>query len=244
MSHTRLTSDLHTPHHERHQAIRWLLVSAVLTVFLWQIPFGNYLLYPFTILSTWFHEMGHGLSALVLGGRFHQLLIFANGSGIATHSGGFFFSQPFVAAGGLLGPPLAGSFFILAGARSRLSRWVLVALGAALLLSTLIWVRTVFGWVILPLLGLALVTLARRASDGLAQMGVQFLGVQACIGTFRQLDYLFMNRIQIGGRAMYSDTGQIAQSLLLPYWVWGSVIAALSCILLLTSIRLAYGKKA
>jgi hypothetical protein len=244
MSYTRLASNLQEPHQERRQAIRWLLVSAVLTVFLWQIPFGNYLLYPFTILSTWFHEMGHGLSALVLGGRFHQLLIFANGSGIATHSGGFFFSRPFVAAGGLLGPPLAGAFFILAGARSRLSRWVLAALAAALLLSTLIWVRTVFGWVMLPLLGLVLLLLARQASDGLSQMAVQFLGVQACIGTFRQLDYLFMNRIQISGRVMYSDTGQIAQSLWLPYWVWGGLIAGVSCLLLLTSIQLAYGKKA
>ena len=228
--------------HSRKAAIRWLLVSALLTVFLWQIPFGNYLLYPFTILATWFHEMGHGMTALLLGGKFHSLLIYPNGSGIATHSGGPLFATPFVSAGGLLGPPIAGAFFILAGSKRQTSRTVLSGLGLALLLSTLIWVRTPFGWVILPLLGAALLLTSAKGGEDLQQMGVQFLGVQACIGTFRQLDYLFMNRINLGGRAMYSDTGQIAQYFLLPYWFWGSLIAVLSFVLLLGSVKLAYGK--
>lgn len=227
---------------QRKQAIRWLWVSGLLTIFLWQIPFGNYLLYPFTILATWFHEMGHGLMAMLLGGKFHTLLIFPNGSGLAYHSEGFAFSRPLVAAAGLMGPPLAGALFILAGTRQRAAPWVLRGLGLALLLSTLIWVRSAFGWFILPLLGFALLLLAHKVSASLQQMGVQFLGVQACVATFRQLDYLFMNRIPMGGRIMYSDTGQIAQSLLLPYWVWGVLIALASFALLWGSIRWAYGK--
>jgi hypothetical protein len=31
-----------------------LIAVAVFTVVLWQIPGGNYILYPFTILATWF----------------------------------------------------------------------------------------------------------------------------------------------------------------------------------------------
>jgi hypothetical protein len=228
---------------ERSIAIRWLMVSGLLTVFLWQIPFGNYFLYPFTILATWFHEMGHGMTALLLGGHFHHLEIFSNGSGVAYHSGGVFFARPFVAAGGLLGPPIAGAFFILAGSRPQLSRWVLGGLSTALLLSTLIWVRSPFGWVILPLLGIGLWILSQKGSAGAQQMTVQFLGVQACLGTFRQLDYLFMNQINMGGKIMYSDTAQIAQSLLLPYWFWGSLIALFSFVLLIGSVRMAYGKK-
>jgi hypothetical protein len=38
-----------------------LALAAATTVVLWQFAAGRYLLYPFTILATWFHEMGHGL---------------------------------------------------------------------------------------------------------------------------------------------------------------------------------------
>ncbi|MCX7595352.1 MAG: M50 family metallopeptidase, partial [Fischerella sp.] len=69
----------------------WLIVAAIVTIGLWQLPAGNYILYPFSILATWFHEMGHGLMALLLGGNFQQLQIFPDGSGVATYSysGGF-----------------------------------------------------------------------------------------------------------------------------------------------------------
>ena len=49
-----------------------LIIAAALVLFLPQLPLGNYLLYPFAILTTWFHEMGHGLTALLLGWQFDQ----------------------------------------------------------------------------------------------------------------------------------------------------------------------------
>lgn len=52
------------------QSVIWLVAAAGLTVLLWRFPWGNYLLYPFTLLATWFHEMGHGLTALLLGESF------------------------------------------------------------------------------------------------------------------------------------------------------------------------------
>ena len=93
-----------------------LIAAAVLTVVLWQIPGGNYILYPFTILATWFHEMAHGLTALLLGGRFTKLLIFSDGSGAAYYSGPLLlgtFGQVLVAAAGPMGPPVAGAALIL-----------------------------------------------------------------------------------------------------------------------------------
>ena len=65
----------------------WLLVGLALALLIiWQLPGGDYFIYPFTILSTWFHEMGHGLMAWALGGTFLRLEIFQNGSGLATYS--------------------------------------------------------------------------------------------------------------------------------------------------------------
>lgn len=127
----------------RRRRVPWLAVAALITVILWQMPFGGLLLYPFTILATWFHEMGHGLTAMLLGGSFKQLLIYPNGSGIAVHTSSGGLGEALVAAGGLLGPPIAGALFILTGRSPHHSRLVIGLLGMALLVSTLIWVRTV-----------------------------------------------------------------------------------------------------
>ena len=63
--------------------IRLLIGIAVASIILWQTTIGSLVLYPFTILATWFHEMGHGLAAMLTGASFERLLIFPDGSGVA-----------------------------------------------------------------------------------------------------------------------------------------------------------------
>lgn len=223
--------------------LTWLVSAAVVTVLLWQFPFGNYILYPFSILATWFHEMGHGLMALLLGGNFERLLIFPNSSGVAFHSDVRFLGplgRALVSAAGPMGPPLAGAALILSSRSRASARTALLILGGALLLSTLIWVRSLFGFIAIPLMGMGILAIALWGSRWLQVFSIQFLGVQACISTYHQLDYLFTRQAIIGGRAMLSDSGQIAQSLLLPYWFWGGLMAIASFFLLYQSLRIAY----
>ena len=68
---------------DRQQRITLLVILALGSLMIWHAPFGALLLYPFTILSTWFHEMGHGLSAILMGERFDSLVIYPDGSGVA-----------------------------------------------------------------------------------------------------------------------------------------------------------------
>ncbi|MEM8806062.1 MAG: M50 family metallopeptidase [Cyanobacteria bacterium P01_G01_bin.38] len=225
--------------------IRWLVIAAVLTVVLWQVPFGNYILYPFTILATWFHEMGHGLTAMVLGANFDKLVLYPNGSGVAQSSGGVFggpFGRALVSAGGPMGPPLAGAALIVASRQHKTTRWGLIILGALLISSTVVWVRSLTGWLVLPLLGGAILYIALKTKAWQKIFTLQFLGMQACISSFHQLDYLFTYQANIGGRAMLSDTGQMSKSLLLPHWFWGCVLAIAALLLLAKSLHLAYRK--
>lgn len=222
----------------------WLLAAAAVTIALWQFPLGNYLLYPFSILATWFHEMGHGLTAMLLGGQFEQLQIFPNGSGVARHSGSLFLGplgRALVAMGGPLGPPIAGAAFILMSRRQVSARVGLLFLGTLLLVSAIIWVRSLFGLVAIPLLGLAVLSIAVYAPCWFQGFAILFLGVQACISTFHQLDYLFMNQAVIGGQVIRSDSAQVAQNLLLPYWFWGGFMAIASALILWQSLRVVYG---
>jgi hypothetical protein len=56
-----------------------LIVSAIVVIVIRAIvPFGGTILYPFTLFATWVHEMGHGLTGLVVGGSFDKLEIFGN----------------------------------------------------------------------------------------------------------------------------------------------------------------------
>lgn len=226
--------------------LAWLGLAALLTVVAWRLPYGNYMVYPFTILATWFHEMGHGLTAMLTGGRFEKLVILPDGSGIATNwsSGdGFLWARiqnALIAAGGPLGPALAGAAFILASRRFQTARIALILLGGLMLLSVLIWVRSLFGFVAIGLWGLLTVAIAFKGSRWMQGFAIQLLGVQACLSTWQQLDYLFSAGGVIGGQSMPSDSTQIAQNLLLPYWFWGGLMAIISALLLLSSLYMAY----
>ena len=116
----------------------------------------------------------------------------------------------------------------------------MAALGAALILSTLIWVRSLAGWLVLPALGIAIALLALRGSAPWQGFVIQLIGVQACISVWKQTDYLFSPGGTVGGRLHRSDTGAIADVLLLPYWFWGAAISAAILTLLWWSFRLAF----
>ncbi|MEI2580699.1 M50 family metallopeptidase [Scytonema sp. PRP1] len=220
--------------------LTWLIAAAIATVILWQVPAGNYILYPFTILATWFHEMGHGLMAMLLGGQFRKLEIFGNGSGVASYAMSLSLAPigpALVAAAGPMGPPIAGAALILASRSFKAANLSLKILGGFLLVSTIIWVRSLFGIVAIPLLGLIILGIALKAPRWVQGFTVQFLGVQACVSTYHQLDYLFSYS---AGPLGLSDTAQIQQRLLLPYWFWGGLMAVASLVILVQSLRIAY----
>lgn len=227
------------------QEITLLVVMGVCSILLWGSPYGGYILYPFSILATWFHEMGHGLAALAFGYDFEQLVIDANGSGYAAYSTleqPSRFSQAVIAGAGLIGPTVAGCLLILASARRRATRSALAILGFVLLGSTVIWVRSLTGWVVLPLLGLASIALAFRGRERWRRFAVQFLGVQGCISIYRDFAYLFSEGFVRDGRAQLSDTGVISDALFLPYWFWGGLITAMICAMVYWSLLRAHSR--
>jgi peptidase M50B-like protein len=228
---------------DRKQRVALLLGIALASIVLWQTALGSLLLYPFTILATWFHEMGHGIAAMLTGRGFERLQIFADGSGVAQSlrpADGYGVIDALIAASGPLGPAIAGALLIVASHSPTATRNALAVLGVALILSTLIWVRSLTGWLVLPALGAAIVMLALRGSLPWQRFVIQLLGVQACISVWRQFDYLFSPGGSVGGRLQRSDTGAIADVLLLPYWFWGATISAAILALLGWSFWLAF----
>lgn len=228
---------------ERAPQFGWLLAAAFLTILLWRVPYGSYAVYPFTILATWFHEMGHGLTAWALGGQFDRLLLYPDGSGAALHHAGIEWGRlrrALVAAGGPMGPAIAGSLFVVSTRWQRSAPAVLTLLALGIAASIVLWVRTSFGIAALGGLASLMFIAALRLPAAMQVFLVQFLGVQACISCYRQIGYLLTRTVVIDGNVMLSDTGQIARQLLLPYWFWGALTAAGSLYLVYCSLSFAY----
>ena len=223
-----------------------LFLAVVLVLWLPALPFGAYLLYPFVILTTWFHEMGHGLTAVLLGQKFVQLAIFNNGSGVAQSlvaSDASRFTRAAIAAGGPLAPSIVGAGLIMASAHYKYWKPTLLALAGAIALSVLIYVRSPVGLIVLPGVAALLAFVAWRASAGLLRFTLQFLGVLAAMSMISDTGYLFTEQGNIGGRPMLSDTGQMEAQLFLPHWVWASLLLLISGAMILASLKYALNEK-
>jgi hypothetical protein len=205
-----------------------LVLAGVVTIVGWQFPLGRQLLYPFTLLATYAHEMGHGITALVLGANFESLEMYANGSGLAHWTGDVGrIGRGLIAAGGLVGPSIAGSTILVLSRRATRARVLLYGMSVFMALSLILVARSAFAVVFIGVVAIAIGVVARFLPQG-APFLVQFIGVQLCLSVFRDVSYMFSEGALVDGVLRPSDSAAIADALLLPYWFWGALTAAFS----------------
>jgi len=231
------------PKNSKKKNYTTILIIAFLVFLTWQLPsLGNFR-YPFMLLGTWFHEMGHGLTALILGGNFHYLEIYSNGGGVAYTSYPNNLSLPLniskalSAAGGLLGPCLFGSIAIILSKHIKTAKYVLIGLIVLLTLSLFIWIRSIIGIAVLSLITLILIGIFFQKNSYIIQWTVLFLGVQSTLSTYLQIDYLFTSTFIRNGQQSISDTQSIANNLFGTYWMWAVIIIIISFFMLWKSYR-------
>jgi len=110
-----------------------LILSATTIALLWQLPYGAQLLYPLTLLATFAHAVG---------ASFEEMLLHADGSGMAVwHGNPGRLASALIAAGGLLGPSLAGVSLLLLSRAPRFARAALLLAALLLLIAVALWVR-------------------------------------------------------------------------------------------------------
>ncbi len=206
-----------------------LLLSVVVTGVLYAVPYGQLIGYPLVLLSTYVHEMGHGVAGLLVGADFESFRMWPDGSGVAQISASAGrVGAAFVSAGGLVGPAvLAGIFFLLAP-RPALARVGLFLFGGGSLIACALVVRNIFGWVFVGLVGTLCLLIAWKTSARLAQAALAFLAVQLALSVYSRGDYLFTDVAQTAAGDTPSDVANMASALLLPYWFWGAACGLFS----------------
>jgi hypothetical protein len=227
-----------------HASPREALIIAAIVVIVFRlfVPFGGTILYPFTLFATWVHEMGHGLAAIAVGGSFSKLEIFWNASGLASTTTGAGWQRAVVCAAGLLAPPILGTSILTFARGPKRASIVLWILSAVMLASVPIWVRSFTGFIVVPLVAIALAALAWKGGPTMRTIGAQFLGLLLALDTIGGIDYLFTGYATVDGQRRPSDVASIAEAIGLHWLVWGILIAIVSLALVLLGIRLAWSK--
>ncbi len=219
-----------------------LIAAALIFWFMPLLPYGDVIVRPFQLLSTYIHELGHGLGALVQGGKFLELKIYANGSGLAPVS----HLQPgwgiaLVAASGLLAPAVAGGLFILAGRSDRIASFVFIGFALLMIISCAFWIRTLFGFTLIGGLGTFFMYLGIKSGRSLLQVLVQLFAIHMLVDTLTDtMRYLFKGSVIVAEQVRHSDTELIANSLGGSHWMWGGLIAFTSVAIFYICFRAAY----
>lgn len=214
---------------------RWILLAAVaVTVALYIVPYGHYVAYPLVLLSTYAHEMGHGLTALLVGGEFESFVMAPDASGLAyLRVPDSRLARAATSAGGLIGPALLAAIFFWFARRSKTAHFGLLAFGIASVLACLLVVRSAFGWLFVGALGAACLYLGIKSTARVAQALLAFMAVQLSLAVFSRADYLFTESAGSGP----SDVAQMADALFLPYWFWGVVCGGVSVVVLVVGVQ-------
>lgn len=131
---------------ERLHDNRYLLFALGALLVVSNIPYGQYILYPFELFSTWIHETCHGLASLGVGGIFKSLYIFPDTSGkayLAYVPGAI--NSTIVSSAGYIGTTLFGALLLLLQRPTRYSKGV-AALSMFILLVIMLWqVKSITG---------------------------------------------------------------------------------------------------
>ena len=186
------------------------------------------MVYPLLLLSTFAHELGHGLTALMVDGQFLSLRVWPDGSGVAMVRVDPGWRSALVSAGGLAGPAVAAAFCFVAARSVRMTRWVFGLLGVGSLAVAIWFVRNATGWMVAGTLGVGCLLMARYAHGELRRLVLLFLAIQFGLAVFSNADYLFKRVAHTGGGIGPSDVTNIAKQLSGPYWFWGVVVGLFS----------------
>lgn len=204
-----------------------LILLAIL--FLW----NSWLVYPLKVLVVFFHELSHGLAAILTGGSIVEIQLQKEQGGVCITQGG---SRFVILTAGYLGSLIFGGSVLLLSARSRDDKTISGVLAAILLLVTLLLVRPWFGFgMIFGLVagaGLLLVAiyLGKNANDWLLRV----IGIVSCLYAVLDIKSDILDRPKAT-----SDARMLAEHTGIPTLFWGLLWIAIALVLTFFFLRAA-----
>jgi hypothetical protein len=162
------------PGQSRAREVLLTLAIALLALVL----FDTRILYPLRLFVVFLHELSHGLAAVLTGGSIERIELQAQEGGFCVTRGG---SRFLTLSAGYLGSLAWGVALLLLGARTRLDRPVVGAMGLLTLLVTVVYVRGLFGFLFGLLAAAALLATARWLPAQASDLLLRVVGTVSCL---------------------------------------------------------------
>ena len=189
------------------------------------ISYLPYVRSPFMWVQTYFHEISHGLAALLTGGSIVRIELDLRGSGVCYTQGGIRFV---VAFAGYLGAAVSGMFFYLSVTKLAHRKIALFSaiFGGLTLLTLVLWGRdavTIF--IMLVISALCLIPFINNWHPKAMRLLMQFIGCYIILDALKSPLYLIDSR-------NFGDGATLSNLTLIPEIVWVGLweVCALICI--------------
>jgi hypothetical protein len=209
---------------------RILIAAALLvaSILFWD----SIVLAPVKLFVVLMHELSHGLAAVLTGGSIVRIDIDPRIGGTCLTRGGWSFV---VVSSGYIGSLLLGGAILLAAQRARSAALLAGAIGVAVLLVTLLFVRNGFGLAFGVAFGTAMIAMARFLPPALVESALLYLGGMSALYAVVDVkeDLLTLQPRLTDAAIMASMTG-------IPAIVWGLLWSALSLVFFVVIMRLVW----
>lgn len=219
----------------RQRALLIAAAAVVIVFILWNVPAFDFLMYPLRLFVTFVHEAGHGLAAILTGGQFDRFVVFPNGSGVATTSGGI---RAVILPAGYLGAALFGALLLYLVNTVPFPKTMALVLALLLAAVTLLF-TDLLSTAFLVGVGVAavLVLLWRFADRGVTMLVLNVLAMVTGLNAVLDL-FALIDNSGIGMGAIRNDAAAFSAEVapLVPPVVWAVAWALIAAGLLIAAV--------
>ena len=193
---------------ERRPRVK-LLVLAVLALLISAIPVLSSV---FNWFETFFHELSHGIVALITGASIVSIELNWDGSGLIRYAGSW--SPALVNFFGYPGAVLCGiALYLVAISQPRYARNLALGMGTLIAVTALLWMRDLTSWIIAIAMAAILAGLWRYAGNILARLALELIAVYLMIAGIHAI----WSMLGFQGRG---DAQSLAQMTWLPAFIF------------------------
>ena len=237
-----------------------LLVATLITIALWFMPYGEWIVYPIRLFVTFIHESGHALVAVLTGGSVQSLTISADTSGLTYSAPSGFFGGLLTSSAGYLGTTVAGVLMLFLIRKRFSPNKILTAQGlfVAMMLVVFTLVSPLFNFLSLQVavssvvftlfaggaLAAGLIALGIFASPRIANFAVAFLAVQCLLNAVTDQLTLFMINSPFRSSDIANDAANMANATHLPGIFWVVIWIGISIVMISLGLRMYAVSKA